>query len=60
MLYHIITGQTAFSGGRAMSEVLADVREGRFFQAAINRWLDSAGAGSDLPESHATATTKPL
>ena len=30
MLYHIITGRTAFTGGRAMSEVLRDIREGHF------------------------------
>ena len=30
MLYHMITGQTAFQGGRAVSDVLDDIRQGNF------------------------------
>lgn len=46
MLYHIIAGQTAFTGGRAMSEVLTDIREGRFpkpraVEAGVPRALEA-------------------
>jgi serine/threonine protein kinase len=39
MLYHIISGQTAFGGGRAMSVVLEEIREGRFLKP---RSIDSS------------------